>query len=232
MKFGVLQHEACEGPGEIGKWAEAHGHAVEVHHLYRGDPVPALAAFDHLVVMGGEMNIYQYRLHPWLKPERELIAATMAAGRRVVGICLGSQLIADALGSRVTQNPVYEIGWFPVRFTPEAHGRYPALPASATVLHWHGDTYEMPKGATRLAFSEACPEQGFVIEKKCLALQFHLEMDPDLVRSTVKSSSPYDRWPKGPWVQPPDAILQDAETHAEKNRLFLYGLLDAFFGDL
>jgi GMP synthase-like glutamine amidotransferase len=228
MKITVLQHAACEGPGEIARWAGDRGHRMEVRHLYLGQPLPAQDDFDLLVVMGGEMNIYQYRDHPWLKPERQLIAATMQAGKKVVGICLGSQLIADALGARITQTPLHEIGWFKVDFTPGARDRFPKLPASATVLHWHEDTFELPPGALRLAVSEVCPEQGFVIDGKCLALQFHLEMDPDLVRQTVAGSSDYSLWPKGPCVQPPARILADAETYSAVNRALLDGLLDGF----
>src|ERR1700734_4367059 len=113
MRAIALQHAACEGPGEIARWAEARGHKVTVRHLYAGDALPALGEFDLLVVMGGEMNIYQYRDYPWLKPERQLIAAAMQAGKRVIGICLGAQLSADALGARVTQNRSWEIGWVP-----------------------------------------------------------------------------------------------------------------------
>jgi GMP synthase-like glutamine amidotransferase len=226
MRIGVTQHEVCEGPGEIANWAGDRGHSVEVAHLYRGDPVPSVDALDALVVMGGEMNIHQYRQHPWLKPERLLVEAAMAQGKPVIGICLGAQVIADALGARVAQNPVYEIGWFPIAFTPEAHARFPKLPASATVLHWHGDTFDLPPGSTRIATSEACPEQGFAIPGKCLGLQFHLEMDPDLVRQTVKAS--IGPWPNGPYVQTPEHIFENAATYSEKNRLFLYDLLDAF----
>ncbi len=228
MKISVLQHASCEGPGEIGKWAIDRGHVVHITHLYRGDSLPALDSYDLLVVMGGEMNIYQDRDYPWLKPERQLIRATMSAGKRVIGICLGSQLIADALGGRVTQNPVYEIGWFPIRFTAEAHERFSHLPVSATVLHWHGDTFELPAEATRLAASEGCPEQGFVVKDKCLGLQFHLEMDPDLVRQTVEGSSDFSLWPKGPYVQTPEKILGHAPDYSAPNRKFLYDLLDAF----
>jgi GMP synthase (glutamine-hydrolysing) len=229
MNIRVLQHAANEGPGEIARWARARGHAVEVTHLYLGEALPAPGAFDLLVVMGGEMNVYQDRDYPWLKAERALVAATLAAGKRVVGICLGAQLIADALGRRVTQNPVYEIGWFPVRFTEEARRRFTGAPASATVLHWHGDTFELPAGALRLGGSAACGEQGFLVEGKCLALQFHLEMDAGLVRQTVEGSSDYALWPKGEYVQPPKAILADAETYGAVNRKLLDELLDGFF---
>jgi GMP synthase-like glutamine amidotransferase len=228
MRVIVLQHAACEGPGEIARWAEARGHTVTVRHLYAGDALPALGEFDLLVVMGGEMNIYQYRDYPWLKPERELIAAAMQAGKWVIGICLGAQLIADALGARVTQTPIWEIGWFPVDFTPEARKHFPRLPASATVLHWHGDTFELPRGALRLAANDACPEQGFVIDGKCLGLQFHLEMDADLVQQTVDGSSDYSLWPKGPCVQTPETILAGAGGHSGPNKVMLDALLDAF----
>jgi GMP synthase (glutamine-hydrolysing) len=224
MKIAVLQHANYEGPGEIATWAKARGHALSVHHLYRGDALPALADFDLLVIMGGEMNIYQYRDWPWLKPETAFIATALAAGKRAIGICLGSQFLADALGARVVQNPQYELGWFPVDWTPEARTRFPGLPASGSVLHWHGDTFSLPPGATRLAVSEGCAEQGFVTDK-CLALQFHIEVDPDLVKLYVKCQG---EWPLGTYVQTPDQILAEASTHCDRNRELLHGMLDRF----
>jgi GMP synthase-like glutamine amidotransferase len=225
MIISVLQHAAFEGPGEIGVWAGKHGHTMQVCHLYRGDALPALDAFDLLLVMGGEMNIYEYRVYPWLKPERELIQAALGAGKRVIGICLGAQLIADALGARVAQNPEYEIGWLPVAFGAEGQKLFPALPETATVLHWHGDAFDLPKGATRLASSVGCPEQGYAIPGKCLGLQFHLEVDPALVKLYVEGQG---HWPKGPYAQSPEMILAEAGKYHETNRKFLHGLLDEF----
>jgi GMP synthase-like glutamine amidotransferase len=228
MKISVLQHAANEGPGEIASWAAERGHSVAIHHLYRGDALPDVGSFDLLVVMGGEMNIYQFRDYPWLKSERILIRATMDAGKRVFGICLGAQLIADALGSRVTQNHVHEIGWFLVVFTPEAKSSFPDLPASTTALHWHGDTFELPAGATRLAASDACLEQGFVIPGQCLGLQFHFETDAPLVREMVEGSSDYAYWPKGDYVQPPKTILAGADVYCVQTKPLLYAFLDGF----
>lgn len=228
MKISVLQHASNEGPGEIGKWAAEHGHPVQICHQYLGHALPALDSFDLLVVMGGEMNIYQDRAYPWLKPERALVRAALESGKRVVGICLGSQLIADALGATVTQNPLHEIGWFPVNFTPEGRRCFPKVPSSAIALHWHGDTFELPAGATRLGASDACPEQGFVIPGKCLALQFHFETDAGLVREFVDGSSDFSLWPKGPYVQAPKIILEGAQTYCPENRPLLYHLLDTF----
>lgn len=227
MNISVLQHADFEGPGEIAAWAEQRGHSVNVHHLYRGDPLPRLQDFDLLAVMGGEMNIYQYRDWPWLKPESAFIKSALAEGKPAVGICLGAQLIADALGARVVQNAEYELGWLPISWTEEARATFPALPAISTVLHWHGDTFALPPGTTRLAVSEGCPEQGFVIPGKCLALQFHLEVDPALVKQFVASQ---DEWPEGPHVQKPEAILSEATSHCDTNRRVLHGMLDRFCG--
>ncbi len=225
MRFHVLQHATYEGPGEIALWAEKRGHEVRVTHLYRGDTLPAPSDFDALVVMGGEMNIYQDRDWPWLKAERAFVAATLSAGKRIVGICLGAQHIANALGARVTQNPEFEIGWLPVRWTAEAGAAFPDLGAASTVLHWHGDTYNLPDGATRLAASDATPEQGFVVPGKCLALQFHMEVDPVLVQLYVESQ---EKWPAGKFVQVPAQILSEAEKHCAANCRLLHGMLDAF----
>jgi GMP synthase-like glutamine amidotransferase len=225
VTIAVLQHAALEGPGEIASWARRRGHSVDVFHLYRDGTLPARDSFDLLVVMGGEMNIYQYRDWPWLSAESTFIKRALAAGKKVLGICLGAQLIADALGGRVVQNPEIELGWLPVTWTTEARATFPGLPAAATVLHWHGDTFGLPPGATRLATSEACSEQGFVIKDKCLGLQFHLEVDPPLVRQFVESQG---EWHTGPHVQTAEAILANASSHCEANRELLHGMLDRF----
>jgi len=225
MNIKVLQHANYEGPGEIEAWAQERGHTISVTHLWDGDALSARDSFDLLVVMGGEMNIYQDRDWPWLKPERAFIKATLAAGKPVVGICLGSQLISDALGGRVTQNPQIELGWQPVNFTPEARAFLPDLPGQATVLHWHGDTYSLPEGAIRLASTAVCLEQGFVIPGKCLGLQFHLEVDPKLAVGFVHSQG---IWPEGPYVQLPEDVIDHAESFHAANRRILFLLLDQF----
>jgi GMP synthase-like glutamine amidotransferase len=227
VKIAVLQHAAYEGPGEIAAWAEQRGHSVRVHHLYQNDPLPEFDAFDLLVIMGGEMNIYQYRDWPWLKAESAFIRAAQAGGKKAVGICLGAQLIADALGARVVQNAQIELGWWPVAWTPEARTIFSELPASSTVLHWHGDTFDLPPGATRLAASDACPEQGYVIKDQCLGLQFHMEVDCGLVQAFVDGQG---EWHEGPYVQTAEAILAKATAYCDANRRLLHGMLDRFCG--
>lgn len=142
--------------------------------------MPAVAGFDRLVVMGGPMSVGDTEACPWLEDELALIAEAIAAGKSVVGVCLGAQLIAAALGARVYPNAAKEIGWLPIRLTDQARGLdfCDGLPAEQTVFHWHEDTFDLPAGAVHLAESEACANQAFLIDGRVLGLQCHLESTP------------------------------------------------------
>jgi GMP synthase-like glutamine amidotransferase len=225
MNLHVLQHHGCEGPGEIAAWAEARGATVATTHLYRGEPLPAPSDVDLLVVMGGPMNIYQDRNHPWLRGERAFIAAHIASGKPAVGVCLGSQFLADALGGRVIQNPKIEIGWLPVKFSREARTNLPFLPEAQEVMHWHGDTFELPEGAVRLATSEGCVNQGFLYENRVLALQFHPEMTRDGISGLVREFG--DELEPGEFVQTAEEILAAKDETFSSAHALLHQLLDA-----
>jgi GMP synthase-like glutamine amidotransferase len=152
MRIHCLQHVPFEGPARIGDWAERRGHSLAVSHLYAGDPLPAIDRFDRLVVMGGPMGVADEAEYSWLAHEKARIEEAIAAGKSVVGICLGAQLIAEVLGARVHRNPVKEIGWFPIELT-EAGRADPicdGLTGQAEVFHWHGDTFTLPSGAVQL----------------------------------------------------------------------------------
>jgi GMP synthase-like glutamine amidotransferase len=194
-----------------------------------GDAVPRLDEIDAVVVMGGPMNIYQYRDHPWLVAERAFLMNLVASGKRALGICLGAQLLADALGARVVQNPAREIGWWPVTFTDEARGHFSALPAVATVLSWHGDTFELPRGAMLLGASRACGRQGFLFEGRILGLQFHPEMSADAIARLVEAESA--ELTGGDSVQGAEQILAGSAKHGAGARTLLDHLLDTFFGE-
>ena len=223
----VLQHAACEGPSAIADWALARGWTLSTTRLYRDESLPDADAVDFLLVMGGPMNIYQDRDHPWLRDERAFIAAHIAAGKPAVGVCLGAQFLADALGGRVVQNPRIEIGCFPVDFTAEARERFPFLPASLPVAHWHGDTFELPEGAVRLASSAACRNQGFLFNDRVLALQFHPEVTRDDLAAWLKELG--DDLRPDAYVQTGAAILATpAETFAAGHAV-LRTLMDAIF---
>jgi GMP synthase (glutamine-hydrolysing) len=132
-----------------------------------------------VVVMGGPMGAYEREVHPWIDGEVTGLAARITAGRPTLGVCLGSQLIAAALGSRVFAGPVREVGFAPVRLT-DAGARSPLRHMiDVPVLHWHGDTFDLPAGAERLAETDHYANQGYRIGDTLLALQFHPEMGED-----------------------------------------------------
>jgi GMP synthase-like glutamine amidotransferase len=191
-----------------------------------GESLPKENAFDMLLLMGGPMNIYMDRDFPWLRAERAFIAAAVARGCPAIGVCLGSQFLADALGGRVTQNPEREIGWHPIRFSDAAKREIPGLPESETVLHWHGDTFALPAGAIRLASSEACENQAFLYEGRILGLQFHPEMTRAAVEQLLADDGPL---PSGRWVQQQSEILATPDAMYQNAAHLLVQILDGVF---
>lgn len=187
LRIHALQHVPFEGLGHIAHWIAANGHQLTTTHLYDGGTLPDPSEFDRLIIMGGPMNIYEDAQYPWLPRERALIRAAIDAGKSAVGICLGAQLLADALGSKVYAGKEKEIGWLPITLT-EA-GKQTALlaglPETPIVFHWHGDTFDIPEGAVHLAASEGCRSQAFLYDNRILGLQFHLESTPETVRQIL-----------------------------------------------
>jgi GMP synthase-like glutamine amidotransferase len=201
MKIHWFQHVPFEGLGAMEGWLRARGHTLTCTRFHAGDtPPPNPDGFDWLIVMGGPMNVYQHRDHPWLVSEKRLIREAVAAGKRVLGVCLGAQLIADVLGGKVYQNGEREIGWLPVRAVPDQTGSPFRFPHETLVFHWHGDTFSLPPGSTWLANSAGCAHQAFAVGSRVLGLQFHLEMSPDDV-SRIAQACAEDLVP-GRYVQP------------------------------
>lgn len=198
MEILCLQHVAFEGPARLETWLNSQGVTLR-KVLVSEQELPDPSGRHAVIVMGGPMNIYQHRDHPWLLEEKRFLRACIDQGIPLLGVCLGAQLLADTLGARVFQNTHREIGWLPVEPTPEIRRLFPSLAGAPTVLHWHGDTFELPQGAIRVAASEACPEQGFYLPGVCLGLQFHVESTPDSVRSLLAHCA--DELTAAPYVQ-------------------------------
>lgn len=222
MRCAWIQHVSFEGPGLISEWMAERGYPFPRIALWNADPLPDPAELDLLVVMGGPMNVDDTDDHPWLVEERAFIRAAINAGVRVLGICLGAQLIARAMGARVYRGPVQEVGWFPVlRLFAGSHPLGDALPASFEAYHWHGDTFELPEGAVHLAGSELYPNQAFALGNRVLGLQCHLETTPASAQDIIDHTT----FKAGPTIQSAREMMADP-TRFESLRPILFGLLD------
>lgn len=182
-----LQHVPFEGPGAIAPWLESAGYTLGCTRLDLGEPLPAPEAPDFVVIMGGPMSVNDEATYPWLAAEKAFVHEVIQGGTPVLGVCLGAQLIAAAMGGRVYPGTEPEIGWFPVHGVAPATPDVLALPATFEVFHWHGETFSLPPGAVRLASSEACATQAFQLGRHVIGLQFHLETTPTSAQALVEN---------------------------------------------
>jgi GMP synthase-like glutamine amidotransferase len=223
LRLHYLQHVPFEGLGSIESWAIARACPITVTRLYANDAFPPLADFDLLVVLGGPMGVDETDTYPWLTAEKHFIKTAIHDEKSVLGICLGSQVVADVLGARVYRNAHEEIGWFPVRINPEVcqTSLLNHLPPQVTLFHWHGDTFDLPEQAIRLGSSEVCLNQGFSWQDRVLGLQFHLEATPDSVSAMLREE-PYQ---PSMYTQSPEAIMAYNEGFTT-SRTLMEGILD------
>ena len=200
----MVQHAAAEGPGLFGQWLSEEGVALRTFRPYAGERLPrALDGCRGLIVMGGPMNVDETERYPWLANEVELLKTAIPSGKPVLGICLGAQLIAKASGARVRRGPKPEVGWCEVEGT-EASRRDPlltAFPNTYSVFQWHGDTFDLPKGAVHLAQSSAYPHQAFRLGETVYALQYHLEVTAQMVEEWLSHDDPMLRGVNVPAVR-------------------------------
>jgi GMP synthase-like glutamine amidotransferase len=183
-----LQHLPDEGPGYAAEWLAAHGHSLTFTRLFEPAPVfPAPDEFDGLLILGGAMSVYDEENFPWLRTEKEFLQQVLRVGKITLAICLGAQLVAQALGGEVHRSPAPEIGYWTVRFSAKAlaHPLLRGWPDKAAVLHWHFDTFTVPPGAVRVGMSAGCAAQGFVWGDGIVGLQFHPEMTEEMVEKLI-----------------------------------------------
>jgi len=185
MRAHYLQHVPFEGLGSIEPWLKAAGSAITGTRFFESTRLPDPDGFDLLIIMGGPMSVNDGHEFPWLESEKRFIRDSVRAGKAVLGICLGAQLIVNALGARVYQAPCREIGWFPVQGLPCPDRSVFTFPASVEVFHWHGETFELPSRAIRLATGEGCENQAFQLGDSVIGLQFHLETTPESARDLI-----------------------------------------------
>ena len=224
MRIHYLQHVPFEDLANMESWASSRGHALSKTRLFSGERLPPPSSFDWLIIMGGPMNIYEEERYAWLAEEKEFIKKAVYGGKIVLGICLGAQLISDVLGGLVTKNRYKEIGWFPVRLTEEGQASpiFSGLPDRFPALHWHGDTFSIPPGASRMAESDACPNQAFILGK-AIGLQFHLESNPESMKRLIDHCA--EEMAAGPYVQMPEDLAAAQESY-DGLRVLMESLLD------
>jgi GMP synthase-like glutamine amidotransferase len=225
MHIHYFQHVPFEGLGSIQQWADSRRHNVTGTRWYKDGRLPPIEGVDWLVIMGGPMGVHDDDKFPWLKVEKDFILRAIERKCKVLGVCLGAQLIASVLGAKVERNPYKEIGWYDVQSTEEGRASkiVGKLPEQFVAFHWHGDTFELPAGAQRLARSEACKEQAFVYNDRVLGLQFHLDVQLRNVEQLIHNCR--EDLQKGMYIQKPADMLarQDYFGNIRKN---LFTVLD------
>lgn len=178
MESYILQHVDFEGPGKIVDILKARGHKIHIVRLYEGAPLPNVADVDFAVLMGGPMSVLEEDKYPYFVDEKEFCRKLTFLGRPMLGICLGAQMIANAHGATIRKNSEKEIGWYPITHLISGEVQ--------TVFHWHGETFNLPAGATLLASSAACENQAFRLGNS-YGLQYHLETTQESMESIIQN---------------------------------------------
>lgn len=222
MRFHILQHVVYEHPGSILEWLNSQNYTFNIQLVLENQDFPELHQFDVLIIMGGPMGVHDEHKFTWLSSEKEFISNSIKQNKKLIGICLGAQLIADCLGANVYKNDFKEIGWFPVNTTDVNSFD---LPGQFTTFHWHGDTFSLPENAILLFKSKACLNQGFLVENQILALQFHPEVNEHLLNEMVLNGK--NELEDQLYIQTEEEIVIHTEN-IKTNQHYLNTILDTF----
>jgi GMP synthase-like glutamine amidotransferase len=227
MRAHYFQHVPFEELGSIRPWLEAAGCEITVTQFFKSWELPDPGEIDLLVVMGGPMSVNDEIQYPWILPEKDYIRNAVRSGKSVLGICLGAQLIASAMGARVYKNSEKEIGWFPVNWIAPLEGATFEFPASSEVFHWHGETFDLPNGALQLANSAGCKNQAFQLGKSVIGLQFHLESTKESTMELVQHCR--DELVPSRFVQTEKIILSASPEKYRRINAMMGRILDFLF---
>lgn len=189
ISIHTLMHVPYEGLGCIEDWIIQKGHKLSYTKFYESYSLPNVDEIDALIIMGGPMSVYEEKSFNWLAEEKAFIHEAIEKGKIVLGICLGSQLIAEVLGARVYPNKQKEIGWFNVKQTEigKSNAILYGIEDEFSVFHWHGDTYDLPPHSEHLFYTDVCRNQAFIFNNKVLGLQFHFEVTEVTLQGMVEN---------------------------------------------
>jgi GMP synthase-like glutamine amidotransferase len=223
LRVHCFQQVDFENLGCIKTWCDDNGFDITYTRFFESGKIPSAEDYDLLIVMGGPMGVHDEEKYPWLLPEKHAIKEAIENNKIVIGICLGSQLIANVLGAKVYRNAEKEIGWFNISLTGQAQTERVFKQISDNpfkVFHWHGDTFEIPANARHLAFSEACKNQAFLYKNNVLGLQFHFEATKDSLKAMLENGK--EELTNGQFIQKENEILRHNEyIISNNNRMFI-----------
>ena len=228
MRIHYIQHVHFEDLGYIADWAVKNGYPVTKTLVYEEESFPDQDDFDLLVIMGGPMGVYEEDKYNWLKAEKEFIKETIESDKKVLGICLGAQLIAESLGAKVYSNYCKEIGWFEVELNKKGkeHPLLLGIAENFKAFHWHGDTFALPAETELLIESVACRNQGFIYKNRVLGLQFHLEITKVGIKRLIDNCK--EEIIKQEYIQEIEPMLAEMESNIEQINLMMDILLNNF----
>jgi len=224
MRAHYLQHVPFEGLGSIASWLQNKGYEITRTAFFDEPKLPEAKAIDFLIIMGGPMSVNDASIYPWLLAEKAFIREVIALGKPVLGICLGAQLIASTMGAKIYPNPHKEIGWFPIEAVPADKNDTFAFPTFFEVFHWHGETFDLPSGASLLASSTGCKHQAFGMGNNIMGLQFHLEMTADSVKEIISHSR--HELTDSKYIQSEETILLASSQCYTDNTKCMYEILE------
>lgn len=219
MKVLIIKHIDIEGPGTIAEFLDDENIPYEVIDIFNGESLPdSLSNTSAILVLGGPMNVYEEDKYPFLKDENEFLKEAIEKDLPTLGFCLGAQLIAKAKGATVKKAPEKEIGWFKISLNSNGLNDplFQGFPDEIDVFQWHGDTFEIPEGAHKLAESELCPNQAFRIGNNIYGLQFHVEVTEKMIQQWLDAYKDEIDSLKG--LVNPNRVMSDAKVKSESYR--------------
>ena len=227
LSIHTLTHVPFEGLGCIDQWIRNNNHELHYTHVYEDPQFPEITDFDWLIIMGGPMGVSDEEEYPWLVKEKAFIRKAIENRKTVIGIGLGSQLIAEILGAKVYPNDQKEIGWYDVKLTETAMKQplFGNFEEQFPVFHWHGDTFDIPVGSDLLMSSDICVNQAFLYKKNVLGLQFHLEVTEQSLLGMIENGK--DELLESSTIQSAEMIT-DQTNYIEENNLKMFQILDYF----
>lgn len=235
MRVLILQHAPDAGPGHISQWLLERASAVHLCHLYAQARIPRLDSFDLLIALAGPLSVHDEAQAPWLSAEKRLLKKALAAGKHVLGIGFGAQLLAEALGAEVRHSETAEIGWWPVeKYASACHSPLGmALPQRLMAFHWHGESFDLPKGALPLYRSAACANQGFIWQERAIGLQCLLQSNLETIEALLQTKP--KAWLNAEHAARPESVedlqaIRDGIPHCSGLSPTLFRLLDYLSG--